>query len=409
MTASRADRPTPACDRPTSPGWGRYAPSQVLTNADLEKMVDTSDEWIRIADRHPRAARRRRPRDDRLDGRGRRPAGDRRRRPPAGRHRPHPRRHAHARLLDAVDRGPRQGGHRQHAGGGDGRRGRLLGLRVRLRLGPRPRHERHGQPRARHRRRDAHPVPRLHRSQHVHPVRRRGRGGRPVGLGRARRRPGHRADDRARRRLHDLAARRRREGAVVARHDRPRRAPHPDGGQGDLPVRDPDPGLDRARRGREGRPDRRPTSTCSSRTRPTSGSSRRWPRASTCRWRRCSSTSTATATRPRRRSRSRSPRRSTAAGSRSATTSSSSPSGPASRAAPWPSSGPPTRPGRSASTSASGPRTSTSGRRSTGTRSTRSRPPSRRSWRRPVGGREIDLDDVAPGEPARASHQEVPA
>lgn len=27
-------------------GWGAYAPSQVLTNADLEKMVDTSDEWI---------------------------------------------------------------------------------------------------------------------------------------------------------------------------------------------------------------------------------------------------------------------------------------------------------------------------------------------------------------------------
>ena len=27
-------------------GWGRYAPSQVLTNADLERMVDTSDEWI---------------------------------------------------------------------------------------------------------------------------------------------------------------------------------------------------------------------------------------------------------------------------------------------------------------------------------------------------------------------------
>jgi 3-oxoacyl-[acyl-carrier-protein] synthase-3 len=27
-------------------GWGRYAPSQVLTNADLEKLVDTSDEWI---------------------------------------------------------------------------------------------------------------------------------------------------------------------------------------------------------------------------------------------------------------------------------------------------------------------------------------------------------------------------
>jgi 3-oxoacyl-[acyl-carrier-protein] synthase III len=27
-------------------GWGRYAPSQVLTNHDLEGMVDTSDEWI---------------------------------------------------------------------------------------------------------------------------------------------------------------------------------------------------------------------------------------------------------------------------------------------------------------------------------------------------------------------------
>jgi 3-oxoacyl-[acyl-carrier-protein] synthase III len=27
-------------------GWGRYAPSQVLTNADLERMVETSDEWI---------------------------------------------------------------------------------------------------------------------------------------------------------------------------------------------------------------------------------------------------------------------------------------------------------------------------------------------------------------------------
>ena len=27
-------------------GWGRYAPTQVLTNHDLERMVDTSDEWI---------------------------------------------------------------------------------------------------------------------------------------------------------------------------------------------------------------------------------------------------------------------------------------------------------------------------------------------------------------------------
>jgi 3-oxoacyl-[acyl-carrier-protein] synthase-3 len=27
-------------------GWGRYAPEQVLTNADIERMVDTTDEWI---------------------------------------------------------------------------------------------------------------------------------------------------------------------------------------------------------------------------------------------------------------------------------------------------------------------------------------------------------------------------
>jgi 3-oxoacyl-[acyl-carrier-protein] synthase-3 len=27
-------------------GWGKYVPPKILTNADLEKMVDTSDEWI---------------------------------------------------------------------------------------------------------------------------------------------------------------------------------------------------------------------------------------------------------------------------------------------------------------------------------------------------------------------------
>ena len=27
-------------------GWGKAVPDKVLTNADLEKMVDTSDEWI---------------------------------------------------------------------------------------------------------------------------------------------------------------------------------------------------------------------------------------------------------------------------------------------------------------------------------------------------------------------------
>src|SRR5687767_13176818 len=28
-------------------GTGAYAPERILTNVDLEKMVDTSDEWIR--------------------------------------------------------------------------------------------------------------------------------------------------------------------------------------------------------------------------------------------------------------------------------------------------------------------------------------------------------------------------
>mgnify|MGYP003348644203 FL=1 len=41
-------------------GWGRYAPEQVLTNADFERLVDTSDEWIvsrtGIRERHVAAA-----------------------------------------------------------------------------------------------------------------------------------------------------------------------------------------------------------------------------------------------------------------------------------------------------------------------------------------------------------------
>src|SRR3990170_3649267 len=41
-------------------GWGSYAPAQVLTNADLEKMVDTNYEWIvtRTGIRERRVARR---------------------------------------------------------------------------------------------------------------------------------------------------------------------------------------------------------------------------------------------------------------------------------------------------------------------------------------------------------------
>ena len=46
MTESSA-RPSTAVRRAHVTGWGRYAPSHVLTNADLERMVATSDEWIR--------------------------------------------------------------------------------------------------------------------------------------------------------------------------------------------------------------------------------------------------------------------------------------------------------------------------------------------------------------------------
>ena len=42
--------------RATITAVGHYAPSKLLTNADLEKMVDTNDEWIRtrtgISERH---------------------------------------------------------------------------------------------------------------------------------------------------------------------------------------------------------------------------------------------------------------------------------------------------------------------------------------------------------------------
>ncbi len=41
----RGRRIGPASVRIT--GWGMYAPDRILTNADLEKLVDTSDDWIR--------------------------------------------------------------------------------------------------------------------------------------------------------------------------------------------------------------------------------------------------------------------------------------------------------------------------------------------------------------------------
>ncbi len=243
-------------------------------------MVDTNDEWIVSRTGIRERRRRRGARDDGLHGRRRRAAGHPRRRHRPGRDRPDPPRDAHARLLDALDRGPRQGGDRQHPRRGDGRRRGLL--RVRLRVRDRPGLDRGGprEARPRHRRGAAHALPRLHRPLHLHPLRRRRRRGRAVSERRARRRAGRRADDRAAGRLHDLAARRRREEPALGRDDRARRALHPDGGQGDLPLRDQDDGVDRARSPSASRPASPTTSTCSSRTRPTSGSSRPSRRAS---------------------------------------------------------------------------------------------------------------------------------
>ena len=269
-------------------GWGRYAPvagaQQRRPRADGRHLRRVD----RVAHGHPRAARRRGPRDDRLDGRGRRAARDPHRGPRARGHRRHHPRHPHARLLDALDGGAREGGDRQHARLGVRRDGGLLGVRVRLRDRQRLHRRRPRPARAGDRRGAADPVPRLHRPQHLHPVRRRGGRGGAVRLGRADGPRGHRAHDRAPGRVHDLAAGRRREEPAVARDHRPRRAQDPHGGSRDLPLRDPDARVHRAGRRDQGGPRRPATSTCSSRTRRTSGSSRRSPRASTCRWSGCS-------------------------------------------------------------------------------------------------------------------------
>ena len=262
-----------------------------------------------------------------------------------------------------------------------------------------------GEARPRDRRGAAHPVPRLHRPEHLHPVRRRGRGGGAVGVGRARRAGRHGDDHRAAGRVHDLAARRRVEEPAVAGDDRPRRAQDPDGGQGDVPVRDADPRLDGPGRGREGRLAARTTSTSSSRTRPTSGSSRPWPRAWTCRWTGCTSTSTSTATPRPRPCRSPSPRPSTRAGSRSATRSCSSRSGPASRPARWRWSGPRTRSAAATPMTPSVPRTSIV-RLPVDWDSVDPIPPALAEiLARPLPV-ELDLSDVVPGEPERV-HQPV--
>ena len=147
-----------------------------------------------------------------------------------------------------------------------------------------------------HRGRDVLAHPELGGPQHRRPVRRRrGRGHCRAGVrGRVpRRHPG-----------------RGRQRRAAAQRRRRRLAPAPDAGlpgrprqhrlperPGSVQVRRADHGRGR-RAGREvARPDDRTTWTCSSRTRPTSASSRKPPSGWACRWRKSSSTWTATATR----------------------------------------------------------------------------------------------------------------
>ena len=140
--------------------------------------------------------------------------------------------------------------------------------------------------RAGHRRRAADPLPRLHRPQHLHPVRRRRRRRRAVRLrrgGRRHGRPG--ADHRPGRRLHDLApvgrlASARRPPETLARGEHYVRM------EGRETYRYATKTLASigAEGHRAGRLDSPTRSTSSSPTRPTCASSSRWPRAWACPW-----------------------------------------------------------------------------------------------------------------------------
>ncbi|MEI9998200.1 MAG: hypothetical protein WDO13_03035 [Verrucomicrobiota bacterium] len=76
---------------------GAYLPDRVLTNADLEKMVDTTDEWIVSRTGIPPAPHRRGRRVHQRHGCTRRAAGPRARRHRPAERRPHHRRHLHRR------------------------------------------------------------------------------------------------------------------------------------------------------------------------------------------------------------------------------------------------------------------------------------------------------------------------
>ena len=167
----------PGLRRVTVAGLATYVPPRVLTNADLEKMVETSDEWIQqrtgIRERHivdPGVA----TSDLAKAGSA---GGHRAGRHHAGRHRLHRRRHDHARH-DVSEHGlPAATQDRRDQGLGI-RPGRgLLGFHLCADHGRAPGRRRHGRARAGRRRRRDVEHPRLHRPHDLRAVRRRGRRG----------------------------------------------------------------------------------------------------------------------------------------------------------------------------------------------------------------------------------------
>ncbi len=274
-----------------------YVPPRLLTNADLEKMVETSDEWIQqrtgIRERHivspgmatsdlaaPAAvqaicAGRSHPRRHRLDRR----------------------RHDDARH-DLSEHGVRAAGaHRRHVGMGVRPGRRLFGVPVLADRRMAARRDRHGGARAGGRRRRDVEHHRLHRPGHLRAVRRRRRrdgalGGRAGGAGDHRRHQPHRRY----RRAGALHARGRQPDAGIARDRRQAVALRQTGRRVGLQVRRADDGGDlRAASSRRTR-SRPGTSACLSRTRRTAASSKPPPPGSVWTSRRSSSISKDTGT-----------------------------------------------------------------------------------------------------------------
>ncbi len=265
-------------------GTGRAVPAKLLTNADLEKLVETSDEWITtrtgVRERHMAADGETlsdfcvEAGKQALDSAGRPREGPRRR----------PHRHRHARPADPGRGLPRPA----EAGCEEGRR---VGPERRLlRLALRPPHRRRphpggeGEEHPPRRRRVPDALHRLHRPCHVRPLRRRRRRHAPA---RDEVRPGRpRLDDPERRRrslLHPDAGRGLLEPAEPAGDARAAPPVHQDDGRRDVQDRRPVDG-----RRLQGRPQRERVRAgrgllARSRTRRTTGSSRPSASGSGCR------------------------------------------------------------------------------------------------------------------------------